>query len=424
MSGGGWPRPPVRSLLPLAPAVAALLLASAYLANAARLLAAKPLLENDSWALWGLRTRALFDFGHPVAPVFTESWYPALQYPLFLPELEAIDSRFIGTYDGTVLHLQELGFAIAFVAGAWSLLRRHAPPLVLACALLAIVTAPSFFDQLQANEADIPVAMSVGLGVAVLAAWLRSGEQGLLPASVLFLAAGALTKNEGEMFVIAAFAAAFAVARRAQRSSLAIALLATIACVVPWHLWLLAHHVTATTFALSRLLHPHYLTSHWYRVVSAQHQLIAHIQLASNWSRLSLAAAIGIACALALRHLRIVMFAVSWLLLCFGGLLLVYWTSPLSLEPDLSYSADRTIDTLVIGGIILTPVLLGARPTARRPESGSRDLVQARGGGARATRFPDPGHKPVCPFWREGLSRTEGDLPKWPAATHGPLDVR
>ena len=210
-------------------------------------------MRNDSWALWGLRTRALFDFGHPVAPVFTQSWYPALQYPLFVPELEAIDSRFIGAYDGTVLHLQALGIAIGFIAGAWSLLRRHAPPVLLACALLAIVTAPSFFHQLQANEADIPVAMMVGLGVAALAAWLLSGEQGLLPAAVLFLVAGALTKNEGEMFVIAAFVAAFAVARRAQRRPLAIALLAAVACVMPWHMWLLAHHVTATTFALSRL---------------------------------------------------------------------------------------------------------------------------------------------------------------------------
>ena len=47
--------------------VAILLVSAAYLANAARLFAVKPLLENDGWALWGMRARALYEFGHPVA---------------------------------------------------------------------------------------------------------------------------------------------------------------------------------------------------------------------------------------------------------------------------------------------------------------------------------------------------------------------
>ena len=87
-----------------------------YLANAARLFAVKPLLENDGWALWGLRAQALYDAGHPFAPVFTDPPYPALQYPLFLPGLEAVDARFMSTFDGTAIHLQLLGLAIAFVA--------------------------------------------------------------------------------------------------------------------------------------------------------------------------------------------------------------------------------------------------------------------------------------------------------------------
>ena len=340
-------------------ALVVLLVIAAYFANAARLFAVKPLVENDGWALWGLRARALYEFGHPVAPVFTESWYSGLQYPLFLPELEAIDFRFMGAFDGTVVHLQLLGLAIAFVGGAWSLLREHAPPLVLAISLLAIVTAPMFFGQLQTNDADVPAAMMIALGVASLAAWLRSSEQGLLPAAVTFLAAGALTKNEGEVFVLAAFIAALAAAGRLQRRPLLIAFGVTAALVLPWHIWLLAHHVTATTWSLSHLLDPHYLTSHWYRVESAQHQLIEQIQRSSSWSRLSLVAAAGVAGAVLLRNNRVLAFAVGWLLLCFGGLLLVYWASPLPLHPDLFSSADRTIDTLVIGGVVLVPLLVG-----------------------------------------------------------------
>ena len=128
----------------------------------------------------------------------------------------------MGGFDGTLVHLQLLGLAIAFVGGAWVLLREHAPPLLLAATLLAVLTAPAFFGQLQTNFADVPLAMLIALGVAALAAWLRSGAPGLLPAATLFLGAGALTKNEGELFALAAFLAALARgAARAQRRPLA-----------------------------------------------------------------------------------------------------------------------------------------------------------------------------------------------------------
>lgn len=340
------------------PAIAALALTGLLLADATRMFAFKPLVENDGWALWGMRARALYDFGHPVAPVFTQSPYPALQYPLLLPELEAIDSRFMATFDGTLLHLQLAGLAIGFVGAAWTLFRHHAPSLLLAGSLLAVVTAPSFFDQLQTNSADVPLAMMIGLGVAALAAWLRSGESGLLPAAVLFLAAGALTKNEGELFVAAAYLTALAVARRDQRRSLIRAVLASIALVLPWHLWLLGHGVTSTTFALSRLLHPGYLSSHGYRVSSAQHQLLHQIFLQSSWNRTPLLVIAGILGALVLRRFRLAIFGLGWLVLSFAGLLAVYWASPLPLGDNLYHSADRTIDALVIAGVLLVPVLL------------------------------------------------------------------
>jgi hypothetical protein len=42
---------------------------------------------------------------------------------LLLPSLEAVDSRFLGHFDGTLVHLQLAGLALAFVGGAWTLLR-------------------------------------------------------------------------------------------------------------------------------------------------------------------------------------------------------------------------------------------------------------------------------------------------------------
>src|SRR5207237_3643734 len=97
----------------------------------------------------------------------------------------------------------------------------------LAAVLLAAVTAPTFFNQLPSNYADVPVAIFVALGVAALGT-------GQLPAAALFLGAAALTKNEGEMFALTAFVAAALVARRAQVRPLGLAALALMAVDLLW----------------------------------------------------------------------------------------------------------------------------------------------------------------------------------------------
>ena len=146
----------------------------------------------------GARARALYEFGHPVAPVFTDPLYPALQHPLLLPALEAIDFRFMGAFDGTAVHLQLLGLAVGFVGGAWTLLGGYDRPLLLAATLLALVCAPTFFNQLQTNYADMPLAMFVALGVAALATLAADRRaRGCFPAAALFLAAGGADEERG-----------------------------------------------------------------------------------------------------------------------------------------------------------------------------------------------------------------------------------
>ena len=153
------------------------------------------------------------------------------------------------------MHLQLLGLAIGFVGGAWTLLRATRP-LLLAATLLALVAAPTFFNQLETNYADVPLAMFVALGVAALATWLRTGAEGMLPAAALFLAAGALTKNEGETFALTAIVAALASRAALSVRPLLLAAGAVVLADLPWRIWLQVNHVKIAEYSISNLFNP------------------------------------------------------------------------------------------------------------------------------------------------------------------------
>jgi hypothetical protein len=227
---------------------------------------------------------------------------------------------------------------------------------------LAIVVAPSFFGQLQMNTADVPLAILLALGLVALAAWLRSGESGLLPAAALFLGAGAITKPEGELFVLAAFVAAAVVATRGQLKALGLSAAAVLAVDLPWRIWTAVHHLKSTDYSLSDLFDAGYLRHQSYRVHPVVEELLYQVRSTGSWSYLALLVVAGLAGALLLRRFRLFVFTAGWLVLSFAGLVGVYWISGDPLANHLYNSADRTIDTLVIGPALLVPVLL-ARPT-------------------------------------------------------------
>jgi hypothetical protein len=353
LPGGPWP---VRPRFEVSYLV--LVFAVVLCLRAARLFAVKPLLEFDGWAIWATRARALYDYGHPISPVFTDPTYPALQYPLLLPSLEAVDFRFLGHFDGTLVHLQLAGLALAFVGGAWTLLRRRVQPLLLAAVLLAIVAAPTFFNQLQTNYADIPLAMFVALGVAAL-----TTEQ--FPLAALFLGAAALTKNEGELFALAALVAAAAVTPRRQLRPLGWCAVAVVAIDLPWRIWVQAHHVRSRDYALSNLVDPTYLWRTRGRVGPAASELWTQLWRLDSFSLVVVLAVAGLAVGLLLQRSRAAVFAVTWLVLSFGGLLLIYWISRNPLTSHLYNTSDRTIDSLVFGAALLVPVLFTVE---REPE--------------------------------------------------------
>ena len=368
--GGGRPRRLSISGLPALAVLAATLFVAVPMV---RLLAVKPLAERDGWEIWAARARALYEFGHPAAPVFTDPIYPALQHPLLLPGLEAIDFRFMGAFDGTLVHLQLFGLAVGFVGGAWTLFRGTTRPILLAATLLALVATPTFVNQLQTNYADIPLAMFIALGVAALASWLRTGAEGMLPAAALFLAAGALTKNEGEMFALTAILAGLAVARGGQHRPLLLAAGAVFLADLPWRIWIEVEQVKTSDYSLSNLFDPRYLADHADRVGPSAHELLRQIWTLGSWSYLVVLALVALVGAAILGRFRLAGFAAGWLVLSFAGLTAIYWISIHTLSGNLYNSSDRTIDSLVLTAGLLAPILLFKE---REPEAAVRMLSE------------------------------------------------
>ena len=193
----------------------------------------------------------------------------------------------------------------------------------------------------------------------------------MLPAAALFLAAGALTKNEGEMFALTAILAALAVARGGQRRPL---LLAARRClprrpsVADLDRGRAGEDRPTTRSRISSI--PRYLADHADRVGPSAHELlwqiwtIGKLELSrSCWrsSRLSALPSSG--------GFGSPRFAAGWLVLSFAGLTAIYWISIHTLSGNLYNSSDRTIDSLVLTAGLLAPVLLfkEREPEARSP---------------------------------------------------------
>jgi dolichyl-phosphate-mannose-protein mannosyltransferase len=352
-----WRRRPIRPVLPGPPGVAAgvlLVLVLALLVQAAAAFAVRPLIEWDGWAIWAMKARALFDFGGAQHDVFTTAPYAPLQHPLLLPSLEATGFRAIGSYDGTLIHLQLALLALGFAVGLWTLLRERVAAPLAAVAVFAIVAAESVLRQLAGNLADIPLALFVALGLVCLGRWVLEHDRGLLALAALFLGAATLTKPEGLLFAAAALLAATVAWRR----DLLWGALGVVAIYAPWRIFVAAHGLQNQEYSLGDALRPSYLADRSERLRPALSG-VWHQVWASGWSWLVPFALVSLAAALLARKWRLSAFAVVWAVLSFCGIVLVFWISVVPIQLTLLWAAYRTVASLVIGAAALAPVLAG-----------------------------------------------------------------
>lgn len=338
-------------------AAAMLIVSLALVARAGHAWSVRPLREYDGWAIWALKSRALFEFGGVEESVFANPLYDAPTHPLLLPSLEAMGFRAIEGFDGTVIHLQLAGLLLGFMGAAWVILRAVATPVVVAATLLAVVSAPAVLTQLGTNFADIPLAFFVSLAVAAAAAWLRRPESWLLSSAATFLAAAALTKSEGMLFAVFAVAAVALVGGRRAPRRLALVAGAVVLAIVPWRAYVSAHELRHPDYELSNLLDRSYLGDTFYRVRPVIDELLHQLTNFDSWGLLLPMLGIGLAAALIRRRYRLALFAIGWLSSSFAGLVAIYWITVRPLEHNLFNTSNRTVASMLLGAALLAPIL-------------------------------------------------------------------
>jgi hypothetical protein len=269
---------------------------------------------------------------------------------------------------------------IAFVWAGGFIASRIAPITVWAPVLLG--AAMLSFSRLESGYADVPLGYYLGLGTLQLGVWLESGRRSDLGAATLLLAGAASFKNEGAAGALVAIAAALAVVlgrrRRPAARDLAVSatLLITLA-ILPWRLWVGAHHFQ-TEEPLGRLVNPTYLVDHVGRLGPALAALGRELTRSGGVTLfVAVALALALVCIAERRGRGVSAF---YLVVGFGYLvclLAAYSISTLPIAFDVEHSAARLV--LVPAFIAVAAVLpLSGLASARPRVSSTAEVRLAR----------------------------------------------
>ena len=186
--------------------------------------------------MWGMKSRAIAALGAADPDVFASAAYARLhlEYPLCCPRCTLFRSS------SRTASPRTPSCSAAWRSGSRAL-RRCGGCSAIACARrfscrssLRWRRAPAFFGQLATGYADVPVAMFVAAGVVASARWLLDDERAWLALTTLFVAAAALTKNEGLLFGAATYAALLDRGRRTASSRRSSRLCSSALVYAPW----------------------------------------------------------------------------------------------------------------------------------------------------------------------------------------------
>jgi len=350
----------------------------------------QPLQEWDAWSIWARKGTLLLDYGHLPAAFFTSRVYAFMHpdYPLLVPLYESTWFRAVGSANTQNLHVW---FWILFVAFLWAtayVASRVVRPAVWAPLVGLLAVTPAIWGQLMTMYADVPMGLFLMVGVLSLGLWITGRRRRDLALAVILLAAAASTKNEGLTAAVSVLAAAFIVTLVAQGRSwrrslspLIVAVLTFAVLVIPWRVWLAAHHIVSE-MPVGRGLEPSYLLARADRIQPTVNALFSEVTDQNSWCYLL---PIGIAlliAGLATRGLRDV--AAFYGLATWGAAATILWAyviSPSQLSWLIPTSANRTVVGPMLIAVAGTLHLAGAltgdlKRTSPHPRGAHTRLVR------------------------------------------------
>ena len=241
-------------------AVAGAIATAAILVAMFRLARVMPLGGGDSFEFWVPKAKVIYFDGGIQNSSFM-SLFNA-RYPLFIPALQAIDFRFMGSANAPELAVQYWFLYAGFALTAASILRRLVPAWLawLFVALTGVI--PELDGRVLGAQADWALDLQFALAALLAVAWLRLRELWALAALGIVLAALIATKQEGLLLAGSLYAGLAAATFRDWRRTwppLLGAGLAAYALNVPWRIWWSTHHLVESTLptqaAISNIIH-------------------------------------------------------------------------------------------------------------------------------------------------------------------------
>jgi hypothetical protein len=318
----------------------------------------QPLTDWDAWSFWIPKAKIIYFFGGIDSLLFRSLDGPS--YPLFVPALDAMDFRFIGAADTTLLGVQYWLLLVGLVAAMAGLLRSLAPPVLVWLFAMSAVVLPALDHRLLARTGDWPLDICFCLAALGLVRWLLTQELWALAVFGVMLAATLATKREGQLLAACLVVGGIAaLGWRRRRSWLAVVGVAAAAYAmnVPWRVWWTSRHLTGdtpagglvgSTFHLSR-------APESFRLVL---RLVFDFQLWHGAVPVTLVAAL-ILLTQAQREAAVFYLVTG----CLGVVAWAWvnWTDPTLVltTNDAQNPTDRAVGSLALLSVVTAPLLLG-----------------------------------------------------------------
>lgn len=326
-----------------------------------RSLAATAPIEWDVWAFWLAKARTIAEFGGLDTAMGGFTSFAGPNYPPLLPALEAAAFAFMGDTDAAPLAVQHWVVAVGFVGAIASLLAVRVRPAILWPCLALLVLMPTFTALLGSSLGDEALMLLLALGAACGALWLLERDARYAALAGLFLAAAALTKSEGlpVAAVLAGTMLLISVVRRPRRPLVpGLVLLAPVAAIAPWSLWVRLNSVPAQgDYRASDLFDPSLLADRLDRLSYAARELPAYLFEPDRWL-LALPLMLAAALLAAPRRPALVTFALVHVVAVVGGLLIVYWIGQPPVDFYVATTAGRLPAAAVVPAVVFLPLLL------------------------------------------------------------------